>query len=262
MDFFDILTLSLIQGFTEFLPISSSAHLILAPKFFDFADQGLMFDVALHFGTLLAIVSYFWKDLTAIFGDFFKNYNNANSLSDGRYVAYVFFATIPVGVCGLLFDDFISSSLRSPLVIATTTLLFGLLLLFADKKSAHKDEFDLKGAMIVGIFQALALIPGTSRSGITMTAALLLGYDRVASARFSFLLSIPVIFLAALFKSMELMGQSQSVAIVDLLLAVVFSFVSALICVKLFLQFIQQIGFSLFVGYRVLLSVILFWMYI
>lgn len=262
MDIFQILYLSLIQGFTEFLPISSSAHLILAPTFFELKDQGLLFDVALHFGTLLAVVIYFKEDLKSIFGDFFTHYKNPSNLKDGNYVIYVFVATIPVGLCGLLFDGVIETSLRSPLVIAVSTLLFGLLLWYADTKRTDKADIDLKAALIIGVFQALALIPGTSRSGITMTAALLLGYNRVASSKFSFLLSIPVIFLAMLFKSLELFSDFEWSLLQDLLLAILFSFVSAYVCIKLFLHYIQKIGFSIFVAYRVILSLILFGLYL
>ncbi|HIP30106.1 MAG TPA: undecaprenyl-diphosphate phosphatase, partial [Sulfurospirillum arcachonense] len=174
MDFLQIFFLSIIQGFTEFLPISSSAHLILVPKLFGWDDQGLAFDVALHVGSLLAVLYYFKFEIITIIKDILSSIKFRKSVGESTLGWAVLIGTIPVGLAGLSFNDFISDNLRSPLVIAATTIIFGLALFFSDRKVGIKNESDItiKLAILIGIAQAIALIPGTSRSGITITAAL------------------------------------------------------------------------------------------
>lgn len=256
MDTFQIIFLSLIQGFTEFLPISSSAHLILVPKFFDWQDQGLAFDVALHVGTLTAVLSYFRKEVFAILKDFLTSLKKREKVGESTLGWAVIVGTIPVGLAGLIFNDFISQNFRSPLIIAGTTILFGFVLWYADRNSGKKSmsNMTLLLALFIGIAQAIALIPGTSRSGITISAALLLGFSRLEAARFSFLLSIPVIVLAGGLKVLELVQVEAVVLWSELAMGVVFSALSAYTCIYLFLKLIEKISMLPFVIYRLLLG--------
>ena len=181
MDFFQILVLALVQGLTEFLPISSSAHLILAPRLFGFADQGLAFDVAVHLGSLGAVVWYFRHDLVVIIRDTLTSIGTRKLTPEAGLGWAVVVGTIPVVIAGLLMKELVATELRSPLLIAATTIGFGLLLLYADRTAKrNRDEYSLgwKEIVIIGLFQAIALLPGTSRSGITMTAGLMLGLSR------------------------------------------------------------------------------------
>ncbi|HSH28573.1 MAG TPA: undecaprenyl-diphosphate phosphatase [Thiohalobacter sp.] len=257
MDLTQILALALLQGLTEFLPISSSAHLILLPVLLGWADQGLAFDVAVHVGTLLAVVAYFRVELRRMLGDWLASLVGGGQTADSRLAWAVGFGTIPVGLAGLLFADAIELHLRSPLVIATTTVLFGLLLWWSDRSGARRrDEYSLnwRDVLVIGCAQALALIPGTSRSGITMTAALMLGLSREGAARFSFLLSIPVILLAGGFETHELFQQAGPVDWQALGVGTVVSAVSAYLCIHFFLKLVARIGLAPFVLYRLLLG--------
>lgn len=264
MTWLEAVFLALIQGLTEFLPISSSAHLILPSQILGWEDQGLAFDVAVHVGTLLAIVLYFRKDvlslLTAWFGSVFKRQHTEES----RLAWLIIFATVPAGLTGVLANDFIDQNLRSSIVIATTTILFGLLLWYADKRGSLMkplSRIDLKSALLVGVGQALALIPGTSRSGITMTVALLLGYSRNAAARFSFLLSIPLIAAAGMLKTKELIETGSDSQWNLIVIGTAVAFVSAYACIHWFLKLLDKIGFTPFVVYRLLLGTVLFILY-
>ena len=259
MDAIQIIFLSLIQGFTEFLPISSSAHLILVPKIFGWQDQGLAFDVALHVGTLIAVLYYFKIEIINILRDFFKSIKVRKPIGESTLGWAVLIGTIPVGLAGLSFNEFISETLRTPNVIVVTTLIFGLALFFADKNVGNKSEtaMTIKVAILIGIAQAVALIPGTSRSGITITAALFLGFNRVASARFSFLLSIPVIVLAGGLEIIKLIESETIVIWSELFLGVVLSAISAYICIYFFLKFISKSSMLPFVIYRLFLGLIL-----
>jgi undecaprenyl-diphosphatase len=261
MDLIQIIVLALVQGFTEFLPISSSAHLILVPALTGWQDQGLAFDVAVHVGTLLAVVSYFRQEIVSMFFAWIDSLKTRSLTPDGRLAWAVLLGTIPAGLAGLLLKDYIEIELRSPLVIATATIGFGLLLWCADVKGKRqRGEYQVtwKDVLVIGISQALALIPGTSRSGATMTAGLLMGLTREASARFSFLLSIPLIFLAGGFQTLELIGAASPVDWTSLLLGVALSAVSAYICIHLFLKLLEQMGMLPFVIYRMLLGIGLF----
>lgn len=259
MDFLHIVFLSLVQGFTEFLPISSSAHLILVPKFLGWADQGLAFDVALHVGTLLAVVYYFRFEIINILQDLLESIKKRENVGESTLGWGVLMGTIPVGLAGLSFNSFISENLRSSQVIAATTLIFGLALFLSDRKVGRKDEsgISIKVAILIGIAQAIALIPGTSRSGITITAALLLGFSRVASARFSFLLSIPVIVLAGGLEIIELVKSETVVVWSELFLGVALSAISAYTCIYLFLKLIAKSSMLPFVVYRLFLGAVL-----
>jgi undecaprenyl-diphosphatase len=263
MDWLQITILALIQGLTEFLPVSSSAHLILAPYFFSYEDQGLAFDIAVHVGTLGAVMLYFKQEVWSIskslvlFGD-------SSLEKDRRLGLNVIVATLPVIVVGLTFKDLVSTELRSPLVIATTTIVFGILLLIADKKAKRQkgeDSITWRGALIIGCFQAIAIIPGTSRSGITMTAGLFLGLTRSAASRFSFLLSIPTILMSGGLITLELILSEAEVAWTDLISGAILSFIAAYVCIHYFLKLIESMGMMPFVIYRFLLGAILVWMF-
>lgn len=259
MDIIQIIVLALVQGLTEFLPISSSAHLILVPVLTDWQDQGLAFDVAVHAGTLTAVVLYFRHEIGRMFVQWFGSLGGSHT-ADSRLAWAVLLGTIPVGLAGLLFKDYIEIHLRSPLVIAATTIIFGILLWVADrKKHTPADEYSIgwKFALIIGMAQAIALIPGTSRSGITITAALLLGLNRTASARFSFLLSIPVIVLAGGFEAYEYLSVAAVDDALDLLIGAIVSAISAYLCIHYFLKLLDSISMLPFVIYRLILGAFL-----
>lgn len=259
MEMIHVVILALIQGITEFLPISSSAHLILPNEILGWPDQGLAFDVAVHLGTLFAVVVYFRKDVLELFLAWSGSIRT-RSLNDSSRLAWaIIVATIPAGLAGLLFNDLIETHLRSMSVIAATTLFFGFVLGLADyygKGSRSLASITLTLALVIGLAQALALIPGTSRSGITITAALFLGFSRTESARFSFLISIPIIVLSGGLKGLELLGESY-VDWMSLAIGAAVSAVSAYICIYYFLSFINRLGMMPFVIYRLVLGVIL-----
>lgn len=260
MDLIQIIVLALLQGFTEFLPISSSAHLILPSKILGWPDQGLAFDVATHIGTLVAVVVYFRRDVFAITQGWLTTGFSKQMNDNARLAWAIVIATIPAGLVGLIYGDWIEANLRSSEVIAYATIGFGVLLLAADHKAnEHKNilQMTLLAAVIIGLFQALALIPGTSRSGITITAALFLGFQRDAAARFSFLISIPLILAAGLLKTKDLVEQAAQVDWATIGLAALLSAVSAYVCIYFFLALINRIGMAPFVIYRLLLGAIL-----
>ncbi len=264
MGFIYILILALIQGITEFLPISSSGHLLLPQALIPGwpsldASEALSFDVAVHVGTLGAVMLYFRKDVVNLLLGWSNSIIYRKHTNDSRLAWYLIIATIPAALFGLLFNDLIKNELRTMDVVAITSIVFGLLLGIADKRKGNTDDLaqiTLKVALIIGIAQAVALIPGTSRSGITITAALFCGLSRTSAARFSFLLAMPIIMLSGGYQALTLV-QSQSVIWSDLLYGAVISFVSALICIHYFLQFINKIGMMPFVVYRLLLGIIL-----
>ncbi|GAA5316168.1 MAG: undecaprenyl-diphosphate phosphatase [Candidatus Pelagadaptatus aseana] len=257
MDHIQTIILALIQGLTEFLPISSSAHLILPSQVLGWPDQGLAFDVAVHVGSLLAVVIYFRRDIATLLCAWIDSLKGRYS-RESRLGWFIIWATAPACFAGLLFHDFIEANLRSAAVIAATTLIFGVMLGWADRRTGTTDlnDITLKQALLIGVAQALALIPGTSRSGITITAALMMGFSRQAAARFSFLLSIPIIALSGSYKGLQLLSQ-DNIEWQPVLLGVVVSFVSAIACIHLFLKWIDRIGMVPFVIYRIILSLLL-----
>jgi undecaprenyl-diphosphatase len=261
VDLFQIIVLAIVQGLTEFLPISSSAHLILPKEVLAWPDQGLAFDVAVHVGTLLAVLAYFRKDLTTMTIGWVRSISHNEHGVDSRQAWYLILATIPICIGGFLMADMIENHLRSMLVIAVTTTFFGVLLGYADNqalKLKHHNAVTWRIALFVGCAQILALIPGTSRSGITMTAGLLVGLNRIAAARFSFLLSIPAILASGAYKSLDLFGTNAELPWQDILLGVVLSAVTAYLCVHWFLVLIEKIGMMPFVIYRLALGLVLF----
>mgnify|MGYP000085248754 FL=1 len=265
MDFIQIVILAIVQGLTEFLPVSSSAYLILVPVLTGWQDQGLAFDVAVHVGTLSAVVLYFRKEIINMTQSWFKSVIGKGFDNDAKLAWAVLFGTIPVGLAGLLFKDFISEHLREPVVIAGATLVFGLLLWFADARGRRvRDEYAInwKDVLVIGCFQALALIPGTSRSGATMTAALLMGLSRQAAARFSFLLSIPVIVLAGGLETKDYLQHASITDMQPLMMGALLSGVSAYFCIHYFLKLLERIGMLPFVIYRIALALFLYVMFV
>ena len=251
-----IIILAIVQWLTEFLPISSSAHLILVPKLSDWPDQCLAIDVAVHVGTLSAVVWYFRCEVIAMVRDWGISCVRRQQVGESRLAWAVILGSIPVAVFGLLLHDLVDTKLRSPLVIAWATIGFGLLLWLADVIGRRvRDEHRLgwKDVVVIGLAQAVALIPGTSRSGITMTAGLLLGLTRTAAARFSFLLSIPAILMAGAYQTLKLIEQGQAEWL-PLVLGSVLSAVTAYLCIHWFLKLLDRIGMLPFVIYRLLLG--------
>lgn len=265
MDNAHAIILALVQGLTEFLPISSSAHLILMPHLLGWQDQGLAFDVAVHVGTLIAVVFYFRHDISRLFLAWVASCIGRPLTHDARLAWLVVLATLPVMLAGLVLHDYIASNLRSPLVIATTTIVFGLVLLLADRMGCRQralDTLNRRDALFIGIAQAIALIPGTSRSGITMTAALMLGLTRSDAARFSFLLAVPTILVAGGFETLNLLESPDRVDWGVLLTGIVVATVSAWLCIHFFLKLIDRIGMLPFVIYRLLLGIALLAIYL
>jgi len=260
MSIFEIIILAIIQGVTEFLPISSSAHLILPSAILGWNNQGLAFDVAVHVGSLLAVMIYFRQDIGRMIVAWLSKGFSQTQSNDSKLAWWVIIATIPAVIAGFAGKAFIEEYARSALVIACTTIGFGLLLWYADKKAQLVKtitELSWKNAVLIGFAQALALIPGTSRSGITMTVGLMVGLDRESAARFSFLLSIPVILGAGLLATLDLLSAPDAVDWNALFYGAVLSFVSAYACIYLFLSWISRIGMLPFVIYRLLLGVVL-----
>ncbi|MCW8956670.1 MAG: undecaprenyl-diphosphate phosphatase [Gammaproteobacteria bacterium] len=261
MDLLQIIVLAIVQGLTEFLPVSSSAHLILVPIISGWQDQGLVFDVAVHVGTLTAVVIYFRNELTRMTQSWFASLSGKGLDKDAKVAWAVLLGTIPVGLAGLIFKDFIAEHLRSAFVIATTTFVFALLLWWADHKGRRqRDEYSIgwKDILVIGVAQALALVPGTSRSGVTMTAGLMVGLDRQAAARFSFLLSIPVIILAGGLETLEYLKHADVTDMLPLLSGAIISGVSAYFCIHYFLKLLERIGMLPFVIYRIVLAMFLY----
>ena len=257
MDFFQLLVLAIVQGLTEFLPISSSAHLILAPTLLGYPDQGLAFDVAVHVGSLGAVGWYFRGEIGRILHAMLGQRGDQGPTPEADLGWHLLVATLPIMIAGWTMKELVATDLRSPLLIAGTTIGFGLLLLFADRRGHRKrDEYRLgwRDALLIGVAQALALVPGTSRSGITMTAGLMLGLTRAAASRFSFLLSIPTILMSGGLVTLDLIKSANPVIWGDLLLAVALAFSAAYVCIHLFLKFIERMGMLPFVAYRLLLG--------
>ncbi|WP_372741498.1 undecaprenyl-diphosphate phosphatase [Neptunomonas sp.] len=263
MDWIQTVVLALIQGLTEFLPVSSSAHLILPSQLLGWQDQGLAFDVGVHLGTLSAVMFYFRQDVSNMLLAFFASFKGDKSV-DGRIAWFVIFATLPALLFGFLLNDIVDHYGRSILVIAATTLIFGALLWWADvsrREIMPLEEIRLRDAILIGLAQAVALIPGTSRSGITITAALLLGFTRQAAARFSFLLSIPVIMAAGSYKGLELAQTATGTQWEMVMGGVLVSALSALACIHFFLKLLDRIGMLPFVIYRFCLGLFLLAVY-
>jgi undecaprenyl-diphosphatase len=260
MDSLQIIVLAIVQGITEFLPISSSGHLILVPYLTNWPDQGLDFDLAVHIGTLAAIVAYFRRTLAAMARDWVRSVIQRRQVGESRLAWAVLFGTIPAGVVGLLFRHDIETTLRSPLVVACTTIGYAVLLFVADRiGKQQRDERSIGwlDVVVIGCAQALALVPGTSRSGVTITAGLFRGLSRAAAARFSFLLAVPVMTAAGL---AELVGYAGGDAAIDtraVALGLVVSALTGFACIHFFLKWLTRYGVLPYVLYRLALGAVL-----
>jgi len=244
----EILILSAIQGVSEFLPISSVAHLLLISKYYVFVNQNLLIDICLHLGSLLAIVIYFRNDLF----HFIKNKN---------FLIKICIATIPIIPVGfILYQTGIINQLRNLEVIGWTGLIFGIFLYIADKKKIKRklnEDFSNLSAILIGIFQVLALIPGVSRSGITITSGRMLGFNRFDSAKISFFLSIPTLFAASVLGVYNIYKEGSSELNFLAIIAVIFSFVFSYLTISIFLNFVKKFTLNIFVIYRIILSLII-----
>ncbi len=248
--------LGTLQGLTEVLPISSSAHLILVPKFLNWPESGLTFDVALHVGTFLALSLYFWRDILELIGNFFSACRNGLNTPAQKLPFYIVAATIPAAIAGKTMEGPIEEIFRSsPAIIAGLLIFFGLLLALADTTGAKRwrvDRITFSCAMLIGLAQCLALLPGVSRSGITITAALFLGFHRESAARFSFLISLPIVAGAALLKVGDLL--KSGIAADDalpLLIGISTSAVFGFLSVAFLLKLVQRDSLYPFVWYRI-----------
>ena len=260
MTFTQAVLLGIVQGVAEFLPISSSGHLVIAPWLFNFSDPGLSFDVALHLGTFIAIVLYFWKDWITIIGLAFRKTRRQTTHDDKLYQKNIFWlitlATIPGAVFGYFFEEQAETTFRNPLLIALTLFLAGILLFWADRKDKSlKDlgNMNKKDALFIGISQAAAIIPGISRSGATITSGLFLGLDRVSAARFSFLMSAPIIFGAVILKFGDFIKGAGMIELAGVLAATVSGYIS----IAWLLKFIEKVSYKIFFWYRLILAAII-----
>ena len=282
MEIIEAIVLGVIQGLTEFLPVSSSAHLILIPWVFGWNPEGIIFDVALHLGTAIAILAYFWKDWLVLAREVLLGIREGSPLGNAqRKLAWLLvLGTLPAMFAGLAFEKYVERNLRSPLISVFTLVVFALLIYLAERvgrQSRSLEQIDLADSVWVGASQALALIPGVSRSGITISAGLLRGLDRTAAARYSFLLATPVIAGAALLKGWQLfkvlrhpelaaaadaLTSAGSVKWMVLASGVVSAVAVGFLCIRYFLRYIQKNGFLPFVIYRIVLALIVLLLYL
>ena len=265
MDIYQAIILGVVQGLTEFLPVSSSGHLILIPNIFGWEDftNNLLFDVSVHLGTSLAVIIFFWNDWWRMVRAFLKRISDPQQIfsdPDSRLLLLIIIGTIPAVVIGLLFKDLIVEQLRDPRVVAITLIVFAFVLWAADKlgsKTRKISSLNLKDAILIGFSQALALIPGVSRSGITITTGLFSGLDRQGAARFSFLLSTPVIIGAGLLSFKEaLEGSGETLSAGAFAVGMVSSAIVGFLTIKYMLKFISSHNYNVFVWYRIVVGTI------
>ena len=259
----DILVLAIVQGITEFLPISSSGHLILVPQLFCWPDQGLTMDVAAHVGTLLAVVVYFWRDLLSMSQGAWKVLRGKRD-PRVRLIGLLLVAAIPALIAGYAADTYMGDALRSPLVVAGALIGFGLLLYATDRMGLtvrRIEHMTWGNALAIGLFQCLAFIPGTSRSGITMTMARLLGFERPAAARFSFLLAIPTIAAAGLYKGWQLVQAGDAAALQHAGLMVALSAIAGFLAIAFLMYWVRRASFTPFVLYRIALGLTVLYLF-
>lgn len=253
------LILGIVQGLTELLPISSSAHLNLIPWVFNW-EMPASFDVALHFGTLLAIALFFFKDWIALIKGGYNQVVKKEKSTEGRMFWYIVIATIPGGAIGFLLDHFVGDSLgKMPLLIATALIIMGIILYIADKKAPSKTKYKdmtFKQTFLIGLSQALAFIPGVSRSGVTMTAGRIMGVERESTAKYSFMLSAPIVLGATLYKFKDFVFGMPFVV------GVLASFLVGLAVIKFLLQYLQKGSFKIFAIYRVILGIAIIGLYL
>lgn len=253
MEIYQALILGIVQGLTELLPISSSAHLTILPWIFNWNIPDA-FDVALHFGTLLAIVLYFFKDWIELIKGGYKYAFKKEKTVQGRMFWYIVLATIPGGIIGWLLQHFLEDTLKQPIIIAVSLIVMGIILYVVDKNSKSNvkyEEMTLKQTFLIGLSQALAFIPGVSRSGVTITTARAMGIKREAAAKYTFLLSTPIVFAATLFKFSEFQFS------VSFIIGVLASFIVGIFVIRFLLKYIQKGSFKIFAIYRVIFGILI-----
>jgi undecaprenyl-diphosphatase len=265
MSWLQIVVLAIVQGLSEFLPVSSSGHLVLVPSIFGWTDQGLAFDVAVHFGSLVAVVIFFRDDILGLLSGTGEIIMRRPANARTRMVWSLGLGTIPAAVTGLLFAGWIAANLRDPIVVVFTLAGYGILLALVDRFAPRERNFadiTIRDGLLIGMAQALALVPGTSRSGITITAGRMLGIKRQDAARFSFLLSAPVILLATIYELVILVTGDVAVAWDNLAVAALISGIVAYVSIEFFMRFVSLIGLLPFAIYRLVLASVIFYVLI
>lgn len=258
---YQIIVLALVQGITEFLPISSSGHLVITSQLMGWPDQGLTLDIAVHIGTLLAVMLYFWRDLGALFVGLGRTVTHRRGRERDLFLNVVI-ASIPVLAVGWFAKDYVEQYFRSVELIAWTTIGFGILLWIADRVGLtvrRVEHIGWGGALVIGLSQILALVPGTSRSGITMTVARFLGMERGETARFSMLVSIPVIGAIGGYTALEVVLAGNLPFTLEFGLAVGLSFLAALVAIWAMMAWLRHASFTIFAVYRIVLGAFLLW---
>lgn len=261
MEIYQAIILGIVQGLTELLPISSSAHLNLIPTIFNWKVPE-SFDVALHFGTLLAIGIFFFKDWIELIVGGFKKVLKKEDSTQGRMFWYIVAATIPGGIIGFILDKYAEDFLTKPLIIAIALIVMGIVLYFVDKNSKSETEYEnmtFKQTFLIGLSQALAFIPGVSRSGITMTTGRLMGVKRESTAKYSFMLSAPIVLAATVFKLgdfIEYFTVASTTGIIAFILGVLVSFIVGIIVIKFLLNYLKKGSFKIFAIYRVIVGLL------
>jgi len=256
---FQSIIFGVIQGLTEFLPVSSTAHLILVPWFFGWQDPGLAFDVILHWGTLLGVLVYFWRDWIKLLRGAWRWASGVTPWKNNletKLLSFIIVASIPGAIFGYFLSEKAKGIFRNPLLIAATLLIFGFVILIADKLSRQRklENISFIDSILIGISQAIAIIPGVSRSGATISAGLILGLDRVAAARFSFLLSVPIIFGAGLAESFHLLKTDLNT---NLIVGLVASAISGFFAIWFLIKYVERKNYKFFVWYRIILAFVI-----
>ena len=260
MSWLQIVVLAIVQGLTEFLPISSSGHLVLVPSVIGWSDQGLAFDVAVHFGSLIAVCLFFKNDFVALLRGGYQLLGLKNATPESQMALVLGIGTVPAAFAGLMLAGWIEANLRDPAVIVVTLSGYAIIMLLADRFGRRERNITgvrISDAIWIGCAQALSLIPGTSRSGVTISAARALGFQRQDAARFSFLLSIPVILLASLYKGFEMLTGPLPVPWVELGLAALISSFVAYLSIGFFMRVVSRIGLLPFAAYRLVLAAVI-----
>lgn len=261
MQIYQSIILGVVQGLTELLPISSSAHLFLIPWFFNWQIPE-SFDVALHFGTLLAIGIFFFNDWINLIKGGYKTAVKKEKNPEGKLFWYIVAATIPGGIIGFILDKYAEGILTKPLIIAIALIVMGIVLYIVDKKSKNKTDYEnlnFKQTFLIGLSQSLAFIPGVSRSGITMTTGRLLGVKREAAAKYSFMLSGPIVLAATLFKLKDFIEYflvADIIGITAFIIGVLTSFIVGVFVIKFLLEFLRKGSFKIFAIYRIILGMV------
>lgn len=263
MEIYQAIILGVIQGLTELLPVSSSAHLFIIPWMFNWSEIPESFDVALHFGTLLAIGLFFFKDWISLLKGGYKLVFKKEKNFEGNMLIYLIIATIPAVIGALLFKELIDTYLKTPLIVAICLMIMGVILYFVDKKCKSKttyEELSLKQTVLIGASQILAFIPGVSRSGITMTVGRILGVTREATAKYSFMLSAPIVLGATIFDLkdfIEFLTVANTTGIIAFVLGILMSFIVGIIVIKFLLEYLKKGSFKIFSIYRILFGLLI-----